>query len=242
MDRYELINEFLIERAIEVIESEEDKTDDIDKKVSEITEKIDDLKKTYRSLSHAIDRKDLSEAKELYKKAEKEIDDIDDMLDDLPDNASDSKSKASARRIAKAIFSISSITAFSGMMVAGTSVKDKTITAGLTAAVAGLAGMLGSSYALALNQSFKQKMRATLGKYQLCMQFNIDAINSMEDDEMEKRIKLNTKNININKNTTNTNDNTFRFKESTDVKLSIYEAYEAGYISESEKYELLNMI
>ncbi len=233
MENYEMINQFLSERADEV------KEDDADKKATEIVDKLEGLRKEFRSLSHAIDRRDTAEAKDIYKKIEKELDDIEDKIEDLPEFNKDSdKGKAIARRIAKAVFGLSTVLAIAG----GVAFSNTGSNASAATTLGGVAGMLGSVTALGLNKSFKSQMCSKLNKYKLAMDLSISAINEIDRENKEDAIRANTKRVEINKN--NTNDSTIRFESANvvDTKLNIYEAYEVGFITESEKNELLDMI
>ncbi len=247
MDKYEMIDQFLVERAIEVLEASDENIDDkeISKKVSDVTDKLAELKREYRDLSHAINRKDVSEARQIYKKAEKLVDTIEDAIDDLPDITSDDdKSKAAARKIAKSVLGVSTAITISSALISGIATSDKSIAGAYTGVLAGLAGMIGSAHAMSVNKSFKNKMADALAEYQMRMSRAIAAILAIEDEKKEDNIRANAKNININKTNTNTNDTTIRYESAsvTSTKLNIYEAYDNGHITESEKSELLDML
>jgi hypothetical protein len=181
------------------------------------------------------------EGLKLYKKAEKMIDDIEDMIDDLPEIKDKSdKSKAVVKRIAKSVLGLSAAITVVGVGASAITTDNKVL--GVT--LGGIGGMIGSAVALSLNKTFKDKMRSALNKYQMSMLAAINRINDIEDEKKEDEIRANTKNININRTNTNTNDTTIRYESVsvTSTKLAIYEACNNGFITETEKSELIDII
>lgn len=230
----EMINQFLEERADEYLEeTDENNSESSDEALAEkmgkeIEADLREFKKGLSSLCKSIQAEDLTEAREKYKKLDKDLESIEDKIDKMPELPSDNtKGKKIARKLALIAFGISTV-----VTVAGAAKADNKLVVG------GIVGMFGSMKAIALNKTFKSKLRKTLDGYQSSMSFAINALVNAEHEAI--KLKNTTYAYNTNTNT-NTNNN-YNHESAEDVIIRIYDAYESGTITESAMNNLINKV